>query len=198
MTAYLLAGCNTRSGSAPIAMATTTLQQQLGSGQPRVAVSHGPIPLWRVDSASFPWTAFTRSERAQILRIRKKMFPNYRRFLRAGLFGGPTFRIFSVFVSKNVEPVYWGAEPVPLNECHSTPVCKYSCSGEYVQGGGIGPLGPTDQACLDGQFYFYRDAHKTFPLGQRHVRKPYPCMYVNGQAYGSCPATRPPASNRPV
>jgi hypothetical protein len=141
-----------------------------------------PTDMWLIDSKEFPWRAFTRRQRATIAAIRVKVLPRYRQFLRAGRLGPGA--ILGVFVSRNSEPPEYGGEGVALNECHSTPTCKYLCNGRY-SGDEIGPDGPSG-SCEDTALFFYKDAAELFPYGQMHVTTPAPCVHISGRAFGSC------------
>ena len=141
-----------------------------------------PTDMWLIDSKEFPWRAFTRRQRATIAAIRVKVLPRYRQFLRAGRLGPGA--ILGVFVSRNSEAPEYGGEGVALNECHSTPTCKYLCNGRY-SGDEIGPDGPSG-SCEDTALFFYKDAAELFPYGQMHVTTPAPCVHISGRAFGSC------------
>lgn len=145
----------------------------------------GDVAVW--STQQFPWDEVTRTERVTSSRIRGNIFPRYRPFMRVGLLGPA--RVFAVFVSKTPVPPDFGPESVALNQCHSTPTCKYACSGRYVDGE-LGLIAPNGSACEDGALFFYKDIALPFPTGQAHRKTEAPCVVVNGQAFGACRPTK--------
>jgi hypothetical protein len=142
------------------------------------------LPLWKVESKNFPWHVFNKGQRATIEHLYSKLFPRYRRFLRAGLFGAPK-PYFVSFVSESPEPPDYGGQSIDLAQCISTPRCKYVCSDHYEHGTVV-LTAPGGRACEDGQLYFFTDINAPFPRGQWHPRTPAPCVRISGRAFGSC------------
>ena len=116
--------------------------------------------------ADFPWMQVAPKQRAVAHEIRRNVFARYRPLIRIGLLGPR--HIFAIFVSKSAEPPDYGPESVALNECRSTPSCKYSCGGRYVDGE-VGAIAPGGNVCEDNTLYFYKDIALRFPAGQQHL-----------------------------
>jgi hypothetical protein len=158
---------------------TTKFQHNVSAVNVYRDVDVSNLPLWRVESSRFPWRLFDSKERSTIERLHSKIFPRYRRYLRAGL-----FPYFVAFVSESPEPPNYGAGSIDLSDCVSTPLCKYACSGHYEHGMVV--LTAPRRACEDSQLYFFTDIRSPFPRGQLHPHMPAPCVRISARAFGSC------------
>ncbi len=124
------------------------------------------MPIWSVNLPKSQLPRLSREQWRRLSEIKARLQPKYRRYLKVALLGPRA--TFSVFVSRGAVPPDYGAESIDLADCRSTPGCKYSCGGRFVDGG-TSLISPSSKfVCEDGALFFFSDVDSPFPRGQKH------------------------------